>query len=165
MFGFRGTGHFEKSSLALLATSSIGRILWTNVHEVESHVLGFMPPALEKAALPLEGRRKLSCRGKPGGKRAVAMLLSGNAVDPRVPSSGLSPLSIQISTTLNCKSNSMKDPRCSPCSSVIFHPVTHVTDSIVLEAIGGEGEGEGEVVYECRIVRVPYCTSTNTVLE
>jgi len=84
MFGFRGTGHFEKSSLALLATSSIGRILWPDVYEVKSHIFGFMPPALEKAALRLEGRRKLSCRGKPGGKRAVAMLLSGNAVDHRM---------------------------------------------------------------------------------
>jgi len=62
MFGFRGTGDFEKSSLALLDTSSIGRILWTDVHEVESHVFGFMPPALEKAALQLKGRQKLSCR-------------------------------------------------------------------------------------------------------
>jgi len=54
------------------------------VHEVESHVFGFIPAALEKAALLLEGRRKLSCRGKPGGKRAVAMLLSGNTVDHRM---------------------------------------------------------------------------------
>ena len=73
MFSFRETGHSGKSSLALLATSSMGRILWTDVYEVESHVFGFIPLALEKAALRLEGRRKLSCRGKPGGKRAVAM--------------------------------------------------------------------------------------------
>jgi len=86
MFGFRRTGHFEKSGLALLATLSIGRILRADVYEVESHVLGFMPPALEKAVLRLEGKRKLSCRGKPGGKRAVAMLLSGNAVDHRMAS-------------------------------------------------------------------------------
>jgi len=39
-----------------------------------------MPHAFEKAALLLEGKRKLSCSGKPGGKRAVAMLLSGSAV-------------------------------------------------------------------------------------
>ena len=84
MFGFRGTGYFKKCSHALLATSSIGRILWTDVHEVESHVFGFMPPAFEKAALRLEGRRKLSCGGKPGGKTAVAMLMLGNAVDHRM---------------------------------------------------------------------------------
>jgi len=84
MFGFRGTGNFEKSSLALLAISSTGRILWTDMHEVESHVFCFIPPALEKAALRLEGRRKLSCRGKPDGKRAVAMLLSSNVVDYRM---------------------------------------------------------------------------------
>jgi len=56
MFGFRGTGLIDKSSLALLTTSSIGRILWTEVHEVESHVFSFVPPVLEKAALRLEGR-------------------------------------------------------------------------------------------------------------
>jgi len=84
MFGFRVIGHFEKSSLALLARSAIGRILWTDVHEVESHVLGFIPPVFEKAALQLEGRRKLSCRGKPRGNRAVAILLLGNAVDHRM---------------------------------------------------------------------------------
>jgi len=47
-------------------------------------VFGFMPPALEKAALRLEGRRKPSCTGRLGGKMAVAMLLSGNAVDHRI---------------------------------------------------------------------------------
>jgi len=80
MLGFLGTGHFLKISLALLAMSSIGNTLWTEVKDVESHVLGFMPPAFEKAALLLEGKRRLSRSGKPGGKRAVAMLLSGSAV-------------------------------------------------------------------------------------
>ena len=41
----------------------------------------FMPPALEKVALRLEWRWKLLCRGKPSGKRTVAILLSGNADD------------------------------------------------------------------------------------
>jgi len=80
MLGFLGTGHFLKINLALVAMSSIGNTRWTEVKDVESHVLGFMPPAFEKAALLLEGNRRLSCSGKPGGKRAVAMLLSGSAV-------------------------------------------------------------------------------------
>jgi len=80
MLCFLGTGHFLKISLALLTMSSIGNTLWTEVRDVESHVLGFMPPAFEKAALLLEGKRRLSSSGKPGGKRAVAMLLSGSAV-------------------------------------------------------------------------------------
>jgi len=58
MFRFRGTGHFEKSSLALLVTSSIGRILWTDVYEVESHVVGFMPPALGKSSPLIGGKAK-----------------------------------------------------------------------------------------------------------
>ena len=80
MLCFLGTGHFLKIRLALLAMSSIGNTLWTEVKEVESQVLGFMLPAFEKSALLLEGKRKLSFSGKPGGKRAVAMLLSGSAV-------------------------------------------------------------------------------------
>jgi len=80
MLGFLGTGHFLKISLALLAMLSIGNTLWTDVKDVESQVLGFIPPAFEKAALLLEGKRKLSWSGKPGGTRAVVMLLSGSAV-------------------------------------------------------------------------------------
>jgi len=41
MLGFLGTGHFLNISLALLAMSSIGNTLWTEVKDVESHVLGF----------------------------------------------------------------------------------------------------------------------------
>jgi len=51
MLGFLETGHFLKISLALLAMSSISNTLWTEVRDVESQVLGFMPPAFEKAAL------------------------------------------------------------------------------------------------------------------
>jgi len=54
------------------------------VQKVESHVFGFMPPVLEKAVLILKGRWKLLSRGKPGGKRAVARLSSGNIVDHRM---------------------------------------------------------------------------------
>jgi len=77
MLGFLGTGHFLKISLALLAMSSIGNTLWTEVKDVESQVLGFIPLTFEKADLLLEGKRKLSCSGKPGGKKAMAILLSG----------------------------------------------------------------------------------------
>jgi len=80
MLSFLGTGHFLKISLALLAMSSIGNTLWTEVKDVESHVLGFMSPAFEKAALLFAGKRRLSGSRKPGGKKAVAMLLSGSAV-------------------------------------------------------------------------------------
>jgi len=80
MLGFLGTGHFLKISLALLAMSSISNTLWTEVKDVESQVLGFMPTTFEKAALLLEGKRRLSRSGKPEGKRAVAMLLSGSTV-------------------------------------------------------------------------------------
>jgi len=59
MLDFVGTGHFLKISLALLVMSLIGNILWTEVRDVESQVLGFMPPAFEKAALLLDGKRKL----------------------------------------------------------------------------------------------------------
>jgi len=75
MLGFLGTGHFLKISQALLAMSSIGKTLWTEVNNVESQVSGLIPAAFEPAALPLEGMGKLSCSGKPGGKRAVARLL------------------------------------------------------------------------------------------
>jgi len=80
MLGFLGTGHFLKISLAVLAMSSIGNTLWTKVKDVEFHVLGCMPRAFEKAALRLEGKRRLSGSGKPGGKKAGAMCLSGSAV-------------------------------------------------------------------------------------
>ena len=50
------------------------------MNDVESPVIGFIPPAFEKAALLLEGKRRLSCSGGLGGKRAMAMLLSGSVV-------------------------------------------------------------------------------------
>jgi len=74
ILGFLGKGHFLKISQALLAMSSIGKTLWTEVNNVESQVPGFIPAAFKQAALPLEGMGKLSCSGKPGGKRAVARL-------------------------------------------------------------------------------------------
>jgi len=80
MLGFLGTGHFLKIGLALLAMSSIGNTLWTEVKDVESHVLGFIPPAFKKVALLLQGKWKLSCNGELGGTSAVAMLFSGSAV-------------------------------------------------------------------------------------
>ena len=75
MLGFLGKGYFLKISHALLALSSIGKSLWTEVNDVESQVPGFIPAAFQQAALPLEGMGKLSCSRKPGGKRAVARLL------------------------------------------------------------------------------------------
>ena len=75
MLGFLGKGHLLQISQALLAMSSIGKTLWTEVHDVESQVPGFIPAAFQQAALLLEGMGKLSCSGKPGGKRAVARLL------------------------------------------------------------------------------------------
>jgi len=75
MLGFLGKGYFLKISHALLAMSSIGKSLWTEVNDVESQVPGFIPAAFQQAALPLEGMGKLSCSRKPGGKRAVARLL------------------------------------------------------------------------------------------
>jgi len=75
MLGFLGKGYFLKISQALLAMSSIGKSLWTEVNDVESQVLGFIPAAFQQAAFPLEGMGKLSCSRKPGGKREVARLL------------------------------------------------------------------------------------------
>ena len=47
---------------------------------MESQVLSSRPSVLEKAALLLKGKQKLSRSGKQGGKRAVIILLAGGVV-------------------------------------------------------------------------------------
>jgi len=47
---------------------------------VESQVLSSRPSVLEKAALLLKGKRKLSRCGEQEGKRAVIILLAGSVV-------------------------------------------------------------------------------------
>ena len=47
---------------------------------MESQALGFMPSTLEKAALLLKGKQKLSCSEKLSGKKAMTILLLGSAV-------------------------------------------------------------------------------------
>ena len=79
MLGFRGKGHLGKRILARRAIMSIGRIFCTDVYEAEFHVLGFIPPGLEKTILLFEGNLYSSHSGTPSGMRAVAMLFEGSA--------------------------------------------------------------------------------------